>query len=386
MAGIVKIGQTMTMVLAIKDEDNKFDMLIRNCVAHDGKRAPIELVDGNGCIVRSKLMTKFTKIKNFGSAASVLSYAHFQAFKFPDSMEVHFQCTIQICKHRCPEQCDASGAAAGLHYSTHQISGSINTGGNGGGNLGNHQINAGGDSLYLEGGHDGAPPSRDSVLARPREIRDVSSQLLELNGTTELSKDIGVNKVIRVVSSGDLSFATSDRLTQTDESSASNSTVSSSSSSHLDSARSWFSETLQKHSERICMSSLNFVVCFATLAALLLTSVTCSLVLCCRRSHRATGEGSLKKCINAAKSESLLTAKMVLGAATAAQHRSEYSAAAMHGGVYGANQSNLSNGAHAYLGSSSVLSPRVQAANGGGSAGNQNSYSAHHRSADLYHS
>ncbi len=88
VAGIVKIGQTMTMVLAIKDEENKFDMLVRNCIAHDGKRAPIELVDGNGCIVRSKLMSKFTKIKNFGSSASVLSYAHFQAFKFPDSMEV----------------------------------------------------------------------------------------------------------------------------------------------------------------------------------------------------------------------------------------------------------------------------------------------------------
>ncbi|XP_017490849.1 PREDICTED: uncharacterized protein LOC108379043, partial [Rhagoletis zephyria] len=259
VAGIVKIGQTMTMVLAIKDEENKFDMLVRNCVAHDGKRPPIELVDTNGCIVRSKLMSRFTKIKNFGSSASVLSYAHFQAFKFPDSMEVHFQCTIQICKHRCPEQCDASGAASGLHYSTHQISGTINTGGGGGGNLGNHQI-GGGDSLYLEGGHDGAPPSRggdSSVLARPREIRDVNAQLAEegvseqvnssspMTAQQQLSKDIGVNKVIRVVSSGDLSFATSDKLTQTDSSASSsestNSTNSSngSGSSHLDSARSW---------------------------------------------------------------------------------------------------------------------------------------------------
>lgn len=100
VAGIVKIGQTMTMVLAIKDEENKFDMLVRNCIAHDGKRAPIELVDGNGCIVRSKLMTKFTKIRNFGSSASVLSYTHFQAFKFPDSVSIlHlfiYNCTNQL--------------------------------------------------------------------------------------------------------------------------------------------------------------------------------------------------------------------------------------------------------------------------------------------------
>lgn len=111
VAGIVKIGQTMTMVLAIKDEglffllsesklkfqfhilippnslstENKFDMLVRNCIAHDGERAPIELVDGNGCIARPKLMSRFTKIKNFGNSATVLSYAHFQAFKVRES-------------------------------------------------------------------------------------------------------------------------------------------------------------------------------------------------------------------------------------------------------------------------------------------------------------
>lgn len=105
VSGLVKIGQTMSMVLAIKDEESKFDMLVRNCVAHDGKRAPIQLVDRRGCVTRPKLMSRFTKIKNFGASASVLSYAHFQAFKFPDSMEVHFQCTIQICRYQCPEQC-----------------------------------------------------------------------------------------------------------------------------------------------------------------------------------------------------------------------------------------------------------------------------------------
>ncbi|XP_063218748.1 uncharacterized protein LOC134529010 [Bacillus rossius redtenbacheri] len=102
VSGIVKIGQTMTMVLAIKDDESKFDMLVRNCVAHDGKRAPIQLVDQYGCVVRPKIMSKFQKIKHFGPSASVVSYAYFQAFKFPDSMNVHFQCVIQVCRHRCP--------------------------------------------------------------------------------------------------------------------------------------------------------------------------------------------------------------------------------------------------------------------------------------------
>ena len=52
MSGIVKIGQTMTMVLGVKDDESKFDMMVRNCVAHDGQRAPIQLVDEKGCVVR----------------------------------------------------------------------------------------------------------------------------------------------------------------------------------------------------------------------------------------------------------------------------------------------------------------------------------------------
>jgi len=106
VSGIVKIGQTMTMVLGVKDDDNKFDMMVRNCVAHDGQRAPIQLVDEKGCVVREKIMSPFKKIKNFDNTANVLSYAYFQAFKFPDSMNVHFQCVVQVCRNACPSpQC-----------------------------------------------------------------------------------------------------------------------------------------------------------------------------------------------------------------------------------------------------------------------------------------
>jgi len=120
VSGIVKIGQTMTMVLAIKDDENKFDMLVRNCVAHDGKRAPIQLVDQNGCVVRPKIMSKFQKIKNFGPSASVVSFAYFQAFKFPDSMNVHFQCVIQVCRYNCPEPKCGPGLPGG-EYGLPQI-------------------------------------------------------------------------------------------------------------------------------------------------------------------------------------------------------------------------------------------------------------------------
>lgn len=119
VAGIVKIGQTMTMVLAIKDDESKFDMLVRNCIAHDGKHQPIQLVDDQGCVIRPKIMSKFHKVKNFGQSATVVSYAYFQAFKFPDSMNVHFQCVIQVCRHECPEPaCDGSREVDGYTPAT----------------------------------------------------------------------------------------------------------------------------------------------------------------------------------------------------------------------------------------------------------------------------
>lgn len=196
VSGLVKIGQTMTMVLAIKDDDSKFDMLVRNCMAHDGKRAPIQLVDQKGCVTRPKLMSRFTKIKNFGASASVLSYAHFQAFKFPDSMEVHFQCTIQICRYQCPDQCsnEPAGLINGIHtnlldlHHPQQILGAPDTG-------------------Y------GLPPPppipldaylhrSDDRVGRPRDERRVRR-----TRATDPEKEVGVNRVIRVVSTGDLTFS-----------------------------------------------------------------------------------------------------------------------------------------------------------------------------------
>ena len=185
VSGLVKIGQTMTMVLAIKDDEQKFDMLVRNCMAHDGKRAPIQLVDQKGCVTRPKLMSKFTKIKNFGASASVLSYAHFQAFKFPDSMEVHFQCTIQICRYQCPDQCSDPAPVTQPSYPSSSES-------------------YGAPVAPPQSTYNGPARSRREVPYGPssllRQRRDAAGE------ETDETGDIGVEKVIHVVSSGDLTF------------------------------------------------------------------------------------------------------------------------------------------------------------------------------------
>lgn len=250
VSGLVKIGQTMTMVLAIKDDDSKFDMLVRNCMAHDGKRAPIQLVDQRGCITRPKLMSRFTKIKNFGASASVLSYAHFQAFKFPDSMEVHFQCTIQICRYQCPEQCSESP----LLLESQAL-------------LENHHSPSSGhpDSAY------GLPPPiplpleayLQAAAGRPRDERRRKSREI----IPAPQKAVGVNRIIRVVSTGDLTFS-----------------IDEASNGELGGSTVVFPVRNESASNAamICMTTLGFVVTLIVLLAVLLFSCVLSTYLCLR--------------------------------------------------------------------------------------------------------
>ncbi|KAH0945437.1 hypothetical protein HN011_000822 [Eciton burchellii] len=246
VSGLVKIGQTMTMVLAIKDDDSKFDMLVRNCMAHDGKRAPIQLVDQRGCITRPKLMSRFTKIKNFGASASVLSYAHFQAFKFPDSMEVHFQCTIQICRYQCPDQCSESSPLLEnqdlLEAHHHHL------------------------AVHPDVGYGVPPPIPlpleaylQAAAGRPRDERRRRSREIAHNP----EKTVGVNRIIRVVSTGDLTFSIDE----------------SNSSGELNSGPTMVFPQRQENSAMICMTTPGFAITLIVLLAVLLSSCVLSAYL-----------------------------------------------------------------------------------------------------------
>jgi len=176
------------------------------------------------------LMSRFTKIKNFGSSASVLSYAHFQAFKFPDSMEVHFQCTIQICRYQCPEQCTQSQGPLEpnpIHGET-TFTGSV-------GNFHN--------------------------VGKPREERDVSRHMEEVSKTVYKidSTEVGLNRIIQVVSTGDLAFTLQ-----------ANESVPVLSEEKLG-------------GDIICMSALGFAASLVILIAILVVSCLISVFLCLRQ-------------------------------------------------------------------------------------------------------
>ena len=68
----------------------EFDMRVKSCEASDGVNRPIQLSDERGCFLRPKMVSKFLKLRSNDGRSTVMSYAFFHAFKFPDSLQVIF--------------------------------------------------------------------------------------------------------------------------------------------------------------------------------------------------------------------------------------------------------------------------------------------------------
>ncbi|XP_013194380.1 uncharacterized protein LOC106137963 isoform X1 [Amyelois transitella] len=108
--GLVKIGETMTLVVSVTG-DAGFDILVRECVARDsGSNHVVPLTDSNGCVLKPKLFGSFQKTRETGNTgASIIAYAFFNAFKFPDEMDLVIQCDVELCKTDC-DVCPSPGS------------------------------------------------------------------------------------------------------------------------------------------------------------------------------------------------------------------------------------------------------------------------------------
>ena len=69
-------------------------MRVKSCSAFTENSRPIDLSDEHGCVLRPKMISKFMKIAGADTRATVVTYAFFHAFKFPDSMAVNIRCKV----------------------------------------------------------------------------------------------------------------------------------------------------------------------------------------------------------------------------------------------------------------------------------------------------
>ncbi|XP_017781583.1 PREDICTED: uncharacterized protein LOC108566283, partial [Nicrophorus vespilloides] len=101
--GLVKIGEVMTLVVSVTG-DPGFDLQVKDCRAKDSDNNNniVALTDDNGCVLKPKLFGAFQKTRNTGnSGASIMAYAFFNAFKFPDVMDLMIECNVELCKTDC---------------------------------------------------------------------------------------------------------------------------------------------------------------------------------------------------------------------------------------------------------------------------------------------
>ncbi|KAJ1529640.1 hypothetical protein ONE63_006404 [Megalurothrips usitatus] len=136
VSGIVPLGSTLTLVVAINDYRGEFDMRVKSCAASDGGGHVIQLSDEHGCVLRPKMISRFLKARTADERASVVTYAFFHAFKFPDALSVHIKCKVEICRHGCLDHCQQAGlghAGPGLGLGGHDAQDALLAGGFGGG-------------------------------------------------------------------------------------------------------------------------------------------------------------------------------------------------------------------------------------------------------------
>ncbi|XP_038218457.1 uncharacterized protein LOC119837043 isoform X2 [Zerene cesonia] len=108
--GLIKIGEVMTLVVSVTG-DAGFDIHVQECIARDAdNNNVVPLTDSNGCVLKPKLFGAFQKTRETGNTgASIIAYAYFNAFKFPDEMDLIIQCEVELCKTDC-EVCPNPGS------------------------------------------------------------------------------------------------------------------------------------------------------------------------------------------------------------------------------------------------------------------------------------
>ncbi|XP_065343919.1 uncharacterized protein LOC135941994 [Cloeon dipterum] len=107
----VKIGDDMSAVIYVKDGGSNYDILVKDCFAHDQAQlsgrdtTSVQLSDSSGCLKKEKLLGQFRKYPQTCSGADLVAYAPMSAFKFADRPSVYLTCVVELC----PGQCDQCG-------------------------------------------------------------------------------------------------------------------------------------------------------------------------------------------------------------------------------------------------------------------------------------
>ncbi|CAG2163801.1 unnamed protein product [Oppiella nova] len=100
----VTVGDPLTLLIHMKSEKTGFDILVKNCVAHNGAQQRLQLIDSSGCVTNEKLISPFRGTYNSENGHQVSLYSYLKAFRFTGSPALYLECDIHMCHNKCPPQ------------------------------------------------------------------------------------------------------------------------------------------------------------------------------------------------------------------------------------------------------------------------------------------
>jgi len=105
ITGPVHVGDPITLLIYMRSQWDGFDMLVNDCVAHNGANKKIQLIDHHGCPVDEKLIAKFQGTwAQRESMYETVIYAHMKTFRFTGTPALYIECDIRMCHGKCPTQ------------------------------------------------------------------------------------------------------------------------------------------------------------------------------------------------------------------------------------------------------------------------------------------
>jgi len=120
ITGPVHVGDPVTLAINMRSRWDGFDMVVNDCVAHNGANKKIQLIDHQGCPVDEKLIAKFQGTWTEASSMyETVIYAHMKTFRFTGTPALYIECDVRMCHGKCPTMpCDwREGALGGGHHS-----------------------------------------------------------------------------------------------------------------------------------------------------------------------------------------------------------------------------------------------------------------------------
>lgn len=186
-------------------------MRVKSCVASDGSGHVINLSDEFGCVLRPKMISRFLKARAPDERATVITYAFFHAFKFPDALSVHIKCKVEICRHGCLDHCQLTS------HANERKDVMININSNNNNNLGPHSdlmadatherpsnldVSLGGNDMGdgSDGGQNDHDVFYDDIIHNRKQLSHINSGIANiLDQFSKSGREKGANLMLRPV-------------------------------------------------------------------------------------------------------------------------------------------------------------------------------------------